>query len=99
MLSQRKTRPLAEGVRGHVRHEPEATRSPLFERHDDKGEINSFYFSPEAVTLISDLLESLGATVCEPPQLTERFVLLVGDGDVRTNLRYRQETFSDRKLR
>ena len=71
----------------------------LFERHDDKCETNSFYFSPEAVTLISDLLESLGAIVCEPPQLTGRFVLLVGDEDVRTNLRYRHETFNARKLR
>jgi hypothetical protein len=71
----------------------------LFERHDDKCETNSFYFSPEAVTLISGLLESLGAIVCEPPQLTGRFVSLVGDEDVRTNLRYRQESFSDRKLR
>jgi hypothetical protein len=71
----------------------------LFERHDDRCEINSFYLSPEAVTLISTLLESLGASVCDPPRLTERLVLLVGDEDVQTNLRYRQATFSDRKLR
>ena len=78
-------------------HKPEA--AALFERHDESCETNSFYFSPEAVTLVSPLLESLGAMVCEPPRLTERLVLLVGDVDVLTNLRYRQETFSDRKLR
>ena len=71
----------------------------LFERHDDSCETNSFYFSPEAVTLVSPLLESLGATACEPPRLTNRLVLLVGDEDVQTNLRYRQTTFSDRKFR
>lgn len=71
----------------------------LFERHDESCETNSFYFSPEAVTLVSPLLESLGAMVCEPPRLTERLVLLVGDVDVLTNLRYRQEAFHARKLR
>jgi hypothetical protein len=78
-------------------HKPSG--AALFERHDDKFEINSFYFSPEAVTLISPLLESLGATVSEPPRLSERLVLLVGDEDVQTNLRYRQATFRDRELR
>jgi hypothetical protein len=71
----------------------------LFERHDDKCETNSFYFSPEAVTLVSPLLESLGAIVCEPPRLTERLVLLAGDEDVHTNLRFRQATFRARNLR
>jgi hypothetical protein len=65
----------------------------LFERHDEEFEINSFYFSPEAVTLISTLVEPFGAVVCEPPQLTERIVLLVGDEDVQKSLQYRQATF------
>jgi len=71
----------------------------LFERHDDNCETNSFYFSPEAATLISLLLEFLGAIVCEPPRLTERLVLLVGDEDVQTNLRYRQTTFRGRSIK
>ena len=78
-------------------HEPSG--AALFEHHDDKCETNSFYFSPEAVTLVSPLLESLGAIVCEPPTPTERLVLLVGDKDVQTNLRYRQATFRARILR
>ena len=59
----------------------------LFESHDEKLETNSFYFSPEAVPLIHTLLESLGAKPCQPPQLTERLVLLVGDQDVQRSLR------------
>ena len=35
----------------------------LLERHDEKFEANSFFFSPEAVTLIPNLLETCGATV------------------------------------
>jgi len=69
----------------------------LFERHDEEFETNSFYFSPEAVTLISTLVEPFGGVVCEPPQLTERFVLLIGDEDVRKNLHYRQATFRVRR--
>ena len=69
----------------------------LFEWHDEAFERNCFYFSPEAVTLIPTLLEPLGAKVCNPPVLTERLVLLVGDEDVEKNLQYRQST-SRRRL-
>jgi hypothetical protein len=64
----------------------------LLERHDEKFEANSFFFSPEAVTLIPTLLETCGATVCQPPRLTERIVLIIGDDEVLTNLRYLQAT-------
>jgi hypothetical protein len=69
----------------------------LFELHDEELDTNSFFFSPEAVTLIPTLLEPLGAVVSEPPLVTERLVLLVGDEDVLTNLQYRQGTFRTRR--
>ena len=69
----------------------------LFERHDERLETNSFFFSPEAVTLIPTLLEPHEAMPCEPPIVTERLVLLVGDKDVEANLRYRQSLIEARK--
>jgi len=77
-----------------AKHKP--SNAALFERHDEAFETNSFYFSPEAITLISTLVEPFGAVVCEPPKLTERFVLLVGDEEMQKNLHYRQGTFRTR---
>jgi hypothetical protein len=61
----------------------------LFEWHDERLEGNTFFLSPEAVTLVPSLLEHLGAKVCDSPVPTDRLVLLVGDADVEKNLRFR----------
>jgi hypothetical protein len=50
----------------------------LFELHDENFETNGFYFSPQAATLVSNLIEHFGGVECAPPSVSERLVLLVG---------------------
>jgi len=50
----------------------------LFELHGESFETNSFYFSPQAATLVHNLIEHFGGVECAPPALSDRLVLLIG---------------------
>jgi hypothetical protein len=54
----------------------------LLELHDENFEMNGFYFSPQAATLVNNLIEHFGGVECAPPIVSERLVRLVGRPDI-----------------
>src|SRR5215831_10775833 len=67
-----------------------ARRNPreaaLFEWHDETLQTNVFFFSPEGAAMVQILVERFGGIECRPPLLSDRLVLLAGDGKVREKL-------------
>jgi len=71
----------------------------LFERHGDTVKPTPSVFRPKRPLSFRPSLNLLEPESVTHPRLTQRLVLLVGDEDIQTNLRYLQTTFRGRSIK